>query len=147
EDAITRARERRQEAASDRLDVQAKQLAAIELRLDTWEKRLETASTATEKLRTGEAGRQQMARAIESYRPEIQRCVQGQLKRTPTATNLGGTLHLTIDGQGGVSQASADGKLGGTYLEGCLQQVARSWRFPASGEAYQLEAPLIMVGR
>lgn len=100
-----------------------------------------------ERLKSGNAGREQLRDALMRHRPEIQRCVDHELKRSQLR-KASGSVRITIDARGHVSSASLDGdKLSGSYLEKCVQAASRRWRFPASGDSYELEIPLQVSGK
>lgn len=104
--------------------------------------------SAPEKLLPGAAGERQLQAAVAQKQPDVNRCVDGQLKRVPT-TSAKATVLITVDRAGRVTRISVDsGKLKGSYFEQCLKNTAvKSWVFPRSGSEYELELPIHVVAK
>lgn len=99
------------------------------------------------RLESGGARHQQLRDSILAHEPEMKRCVDRQLKLVPTL-RAEGTLVIDVDAHGRVPRAALRGsQLEGTPLETCLRDAALRWRFPPSGRAYAVEAPLRVTGK
>ncbi len=96
--------------------------------------------------RPGNSRLRQLREAIVAHEPEMKKCVDRQLKLEPSLSAQG-TLFIVVDAQGNVPEAAVRGdQLIGTPLEGCLRNAAARWRFPSTGKAYAIEAPLRVTG-
>lgn len=97
-------------------------------------------------LRAGDPGRQ-LRDVLAGYETDMQRCVERQLKLSPEL-RAQGTLVIEVDPRGKVPKVGLRGKpLSGSALETCLLIVAQRWRFPSTGRAYRVEAPIVISGR
>lgn len=130
-----------------RLEVREKELAAKQERLAAWQARLEAVASRGEPLKVGEAGRMQIAEALQNKSSEIDLCVYGYLSRSRQA-RVEGDLLLAVDAAGRVERAAlAYEPLAGSWLERCLREAAQGWKFPSGGEGYELELPLALAPR
>jgi hypothetical protein len=110
---------------------------------DTSPEQHPAAATPTLGSRTAD---QQLRAAILAHQPQLESCVSRQLKLLPDL-RAEGTLVIDVDRSGRVTGAALRGPaLQGTTLEGCLRSVAVRWRFPRTGRAYAVEAPLEVSG-
>jgi hypothetical protein len=83
---------------------------------------------------------------IIAHRAEMKTCVDRQLKLRPDL-RAEGTLIIDVDATGSVPHAELLGAdLAGTALEDCLRTIASRWRFPSSGRAYRIDAPVRVLG-
>jgi hypothetical protein len=81
-----------------------------------------------------------------AHRPEMKACVDRQLKLLPSL-RAEGTLVIDVDATGAVPRSELLGTdLAGTPLEDCLRTLASRWRFPSSGRAYRIDAPVKVWG-
>jgi hypothetical protein len=81
-----------------------------------------------------------------AHRSEMKACVDRQLKLLPSL-RAEGTLVIDVDATGAVPRSELLGTdLAGTPLEDCLRTLASRWRFPSSGRAYRIDAPVKVWG-
>jgi len=147
EAAAERSRKEQEALAAERLQADEQAMAAREARLTALSKRVELATVKSETLLPGAAGRKQITTALAQTTRDIQRCVEAHLKRFPIAGKTQGVLVLSIDLRGRVSGSGiAEGPLKGSFVESCLRDAAKSWRFPSSDSDFELEVPLTLVG-
>lgn len=147
EAAAERSRKEQETLAAERLQADEQAMAAREARLTALSKRVELATVKSETLLPGAAGRKQITTALAQTTRDIQRCVEAHLKRFPIAGKTQGVLVLSIDLRGRVSGSGiAEGPLKGSFVESCLRDAAKSWRFPSSDSDFELEVPLTLVG-
>jgi hypothetical protein len=93
-----------------------------------------------------EAREQRLRNIVIAHREEMKTCVDRQLKLKPDL-RAEGTLIIDVDAAGSVPYAELLGAdLTGTPLEDCLRTIASRWRFPSSGRAYRINAPVRVQG-
>ncbi len=91
---------------------------------------------------------EQIRMVIQNHKRQIKSCLQRQLKRD---ASVSGKLYLVawIKPNGKVHKVSiATPKFKGTFIEECLKQEVKNWRFPTfSGDTYQLRFPLLLTAK
>jgi hypothetical protein len=94
----------------------------------------------------GELRERRLRDIIVAHGREMKSCVERQLKLMPDL-RADGMLVIDVDANGAVPHAELLGAdLAGTPLESCLRTVASRWRFPSSGRAYRIDAPVKVSG-
>lgn len=93
-----------------------------------------------------EVREQRLRDILLAHRSEMKACVDRQLKLLPSL-RAEGTLIIDVDATGAVPRSELLGTdLAGTPLEDCLRTLASRWRFPSSGRAYRIDAPVRVSG-
>jgi hypothetical protein len=94
----------------------------------------------------GELRERRLRDIIIAHGREMKTCVERQLKLMPDL-RADGMLVIEVDANGMVPHTELLGAdLAGTPLETCLRTVASRWRFPSSGRAYRIDAPVKVSG-
>ncbi len=94
----------------------------------------------------GETGKRQLREALLQYRPELESCVEAEMRRQGLAS-AEAVLRIGVDRKGRVSQLStASAQLAGADLEQCLRAAAQGWQLPAADADYVVEVPMTLVG-
>jgi hypothetical protein len=94
----------------------------------------------------GELRERRLRDIIVAHGREMKSCVERQLKLMPDL-RADGMLVIEVDANGMVPHTELLGAdLAGTPLENCLRTVASRWRFPSSGRAYRIDAPVKVSG-
>jgi TonB family protein len=79
---------------------------------------------------------------IKKYKGGIQSCYARQLKKDPSVKGKL-TLNLKIGKNGRVKSAGVEDAMKNTEVGQCVVRVARTWRFPQSGDDADIYYPLV----
>jgi predicted Zn finger-like uncharacterized protein len=84
-----------------------------------------------------------ISNVIKKYRHGIQNCYDQQLKKDPSVKGKL-TLKLQIGKSGRVNGAGVDDSMKHTDVGQCVARVAKTWRFPPSGDDVEIYYPVLL---
>ncbi len=93
---------------------------------------------------------QDVENVIRQHLADIETCAARLLSRDPTFRGGKATLILTIDPNGAITAAVAQGELGATPMGACLTDLTEKWRFPKPTDGNAAMATVVLevsVGR